>query len=185
MKYFLIEENSRITQAPKIINWHEKIDVRNIHRENAFKLPMRELVFVKSNPELIFTDIISSPFFLVSEKVKKTIQMYEPKTVLKELVLLDKEYEKAQRYYLPVFEEVECLAEGSIWNFNCSEIRKIVLNSEKIKEFSIFQIAGAQKQYIVGNLEIVESILRRGCKGILLTELDVVSGKEKKSEHYE
>lgn len=172
MKYFLIETDERYNY-PRIRNWHEKIDIRDICRDKAYKLPKRELVFIKSNPETLFTDVIAKPFFLVSEKVKKIILLYQPNTILKELVILDKIYEKAERYYLPVFDEIECLAEGSVLNPDNSVLREIVLDRDKIKDMYIFRIAGVKKQYIVGNLDIVESMLKRGCEGIKLTELDL------------
>ena len=157
MKYFLITEEPTIIQRPFILGWQEKIDVRNIHPESAYKLPKRELVFIRSDPEPLYTDIISIPFFLVSEKVQKTIKMYEPRLVTKELVLLDQGNDKAERYFLPIFDEVDCLGEGTLYNLNRSEIRKAVLDRHRIGEHCIFRLAGVEKQYIVGNLDVVES----------------------------
>lgn len=156
------------------MNWHDKLDVRDIHLENAYELPERELLLIRSNQETMFTDIISDPFFLVSEKIKKTIQMYEPKIKTKEIVLLDKIYGKAERYFLPLFEEIDCLDGKSEFDLGHNEIRKIVLNWDKVEGCNIFQIKGVEKQYIVGNLDIVESILKRGCFGMRLAELPYI-----------
>ena len=71
MKYFLITEDRTITQRPAILGWQEKIDVRSIHPESAYKLPKRELVFVQSDPEPLYTDIISIPFFWSLKKFKR------------------------------------------------------------------------------------------------------------------
>ena len=90
---------------------------------------------------------------------------------MKELVLLDQGNNKAERYFLPIFDEVDCLGEGTLYNLNHSEIRKAVLDRHRIGEHSIFRLAGVDKQYIVGNLDVVESILKRGCVGISLEEL--------------
>lgn len=171
MKYFIITEDCTITQRPFLLGWQEKINVRDIHPESAYRLPKRELIFIRSDPEPLFTDIISTPFFMVSEKVLKTIKMYEPRLATKELVLLDQGNNKAERYFLPVFEEIACLGEGSLYNLNHSEIRKAVLDRHRIGESSMFRLAGVEKQYIVGNLDVVESILKRGCVGISLKEL--------------
>lgn len=171
MKYFLIEENSKYTQRPHIVNGYTKIDVRNICPENAYKLPKRELVFIEENTETVFTDIISIPFFLISEKIRKIIQMYDPQTMMRELVLLDKVYGKVERYYIPIFEEVDCVGNEGMFHLKHSEIKKLALKRDQIKDKNIFRIAGVEKQCIVGNLDIVESILKRGCLGIKLTEL--------------
>lgn len=171
MRYFLIAESSKMIYKPYMLNWNEKFDIRDIHPETAYKLPARELVFFRSNEETIFTDIISNPIFLISEKIKNVVKMYEPCIAMKELVLLDKVYGKAERYFIPLFEEVDCLKEESIFNLNHSEVKKFELDTKKIRGRSIFRISGVEKQYIVGNLDIVESILKRGCLGIQLTEL--------------
>ena len=86
----MIKEDPKITQRPFILNLHDKLDIRLIHPESAYKLPEREPVFIRSHPETVFTDIISSPLFLISEKIRKTVNMYEPRIPMKELVLLDK-----------------------------------------------------------------------------------------------
>lgn len=171
MKYFLIREDERITQRPYLINVHEKLDVRDVCNEKAYKLPHRELVFVKSGT--IFTDIISEPLFLVSEKVKEVIIMYEPRMTMKELILLDREYASAETYYLPIFQEANCLGEGTEYNPACTMLKKIALKHNEIREKSIFRIAGTTGHYIIGNLDIVESILKRGCLGISLTEVEI------------
>lgn len=173
MKYFLIEANRRISNMPQIISWYKKVDVRDVCLKNAHKLPARQLLFLESNSDTIFTDIISIPFFLVSAKIKQVIQMYDPNIILKEMVLLDKVYERVERYFLPIFVELECLHEDSEFNMNRSIIKKIVLNKKAIGENSIFRIANYEKQYIIGNLDIVESILRRNCIGLQLTELEI------------
>ena len=97
MKYFLIEADRRISNIPKILSWYEKFDIRNICLKNAHKLPARELLFLESNKETIFTDVLSIPFFLVSARIKQVIQMYDSSIILKELVLLDKTNERAER----------------------------------------------------------------------------------------
>ena len=38
------------------------------------------------NPDTVFTDVLSFPFFLVTQLGKDVICLYEPKTIFKELV---------------------------------------------------------------------------------------------------
>ena len=37
MKYFLLETDKKISQIPQIVRLHDKIDVRDIHQESAYK----------------------------------------------------------------------------------------------------------------------------------------------------
>lgn len=102
------------------------------------------------------------------------VEMYEPRTVWRETVLLDRKNEKVSQYFLPIFEEVDCLAENAVFNLNHSLLKEIVLDGKKLRGHAIFRIAGVEKAYIVGNLDVVESMLKRGLRGIGLTELQVI-----------
>ena len=167
MKYFLLETDKKISQLPQIVQLHDKIDVRDIHRESAYKIAHRQLLTV--NP-----DVISTPVFLLSQGAKGVVEMYEPWTVWRETVLLDRENEKVSRYFLPFFEEVDCLSKHAVFNLNRSLLKEIVLDGKKLRGHAIFRIAGVEKAYIVGNLDVVESMLKRGLRGIGLTELQVI-----------
>lgn len=169
-----MEEDDRITNSPRILFWHNKIDVRDICMERAHKLPARELLFIEGMQDTLFTDIISKPFFLVSAKVKKIIQMYEANIIWKEMVLLNQAYERTERYYLPIFEEIDCLYTDNAPKWGFSDAKKMIVDRGKLTDCSIFRIAGIEKQYIVGNLDIVESILKRDCIGLQLTELEIM-----------
>lgn len=173
MKYFLLETDKKISQIPQIVRLHDKIDVRDIHQESAYKIAHRQLLTVKGDVDTFYPDIISNPVFLMSQGAKRVVEMYEPRTVWRETVLLDRESEKVSRYFLPIFEEVDCLAENAVFNLNHSLLKEIVLDGKKLLEHAIFRIAGVEKVYIVGNLDIVESMLKRGLRGIGLTELRV------------
>ncbi len=174
MKYFLLKTDSIYTTSPNIINWYGKIDKRNIHPQSAYKLPKRELFFIRDNPNTIFTDIISDPFFLVSDIVKDVICMYEKGVIYKEVILLDPKYEKCKRYFLPILPEVECLSKSSRLNLDRSFIHQAVFLQSKIEGHAIFKIAGINSDsYIAGNLEVVESILKRGTVGVGLVEVEV------------
>lgn len=73
-----------------------------------------------------------------------------------------------------VFEEVDCLSKHAVFNLNRSLLKEIVLDGKKLQGHAIFRIAGVEKAYIVGNLDVVESMLKRGLRGIGLTELQVI-----------
>ena len=168
MKYFLLETDKKISQLPQIVQLHDKIDVRDIHRESAYKIAHRQLLTVKGDTDTFY------PVFLLSQGAKMVVEMYEPRTVWRETVLLDRKNEKVSQYFLPIFEEVDCLAENAVFNLNHSLLKEIVLDGKKLRGHAIFRIAGVEKAYIVGNLDVVESMLKRGLRGIGLTELQVI-----------
>ena len=52
MKYFLIEADRRINNAPQIVSWYKKMDVRDICLKKAHRIPARELLYLESNSDM-------------------------------------------------------------------------------------------------------------------------------------
>lgn len=166
MKYFLIRTNPHFSTAPEIIDWFKQIDRRKIRLGQSFEIENRQLFFIKENPNTVFVDILSFPFFMVTEVLKDTILMYEPRTIFKEIVLLDQKYARARTYYLPILEYIDCLCESSKLTKDRSTILEAVINLDKVNDHSIFYLEGVGNLYTIARLDIVESFLRRGAIGI-------------------
>lgn len=175
MKYFLLHTDPRYTTAPDLLDWRDKIDRRHIRKGQSYKLPQRELVLIRENPDTVFTDVLSFPFFLVTELGKDVIHLYEPKTIFKELVLLDRANQTAEIYHLPVLDTVDCLSSRSEWNADRSLLRRGVLQREKLGKQALFFLDGSRKTYVAARLDFVESLLKRGARGVGLTPLELVS----------
>lgn len=174
MKFFMMDWEENGNPVPRIVNWTEKVDFHAIQTGNLEKLPRRTLLYIENNPDTVFSDIISSPFFLVSEMVWNVMKKYDIKRKGKQIVLLDGVYGFAEIYYLLQLEECECLHADTQFNNDSSIIRELILNRESAKNFPpFFKVAGLQKDYVIGRLDFVESILRRGAKGIRLIELEL------------
>ena len=83
MKYFLLHTDPQYTTAPDLLDWRDKIDPRYIRKGRSYRLPQRELLLIRENPDTVFTDVLSFPFFLVTQLGKDVICLYEPKTIFK------------------------------------------------------------------------------------------------------
>ena len=60
------------------------------------------------------------------------------------------------------------------FNNDHSMIRELMLDKNKIKYVPpVFEVAEVEKDYLICRLDFIESILRRGAKGIKLAELKV------------
>ncbi|SFR92360.1 hypothetical protein [Anaeromicropila populeti] len=176
-RYFLIGTNRLFTSAPVIMNWFDKIDIKSINIEHSNRLPNRLVLPIKSNAETVFPDVIAKPFFLVSQKVHDVILMYQPKTVFKEIILLDSINGLVGQYFLPILKEYDCLSDKSEINLDRSVVAKAILKEELLPEDAIFKIGSLSNLYIVVRLDFMESVLRRGVRGIELSvaELDLSS----------
>ena len=173
MDYFLLKQDERYTNIPKLKDVFNKIDVRNINLLNAHKIEDIIIFNVKCDDETEFLDILDRNLFLISEEMKKIIEKYKSGIIFKTIPLIDLPHEVQENYYMPIFEEIECLNEKSELNLNKTVVKKIILDKEKIKNKKIFKIKESEKTLVVVRLDVAESLLRRKFKGMCLKRLEV------------
>ena len=137
MKYFFSKTSPKYTTTPELLGWRELIDKRNINRERSHLLPKREVIKIKSHPETIYTDIFLYPFPLVTPVIFEMIQLYEPGTISKKIILLDQENRKSQLYHLPILDEVTCLHSSSNLSPDKSTIRHGFLDLSAIGQRTV------------------------------------------------
>ena len=172
MKYFLIETDEK-NHIPYNINKNHAIDVRMLTREDFDRLPMWNIVEMDFPREGFFPDMICSPFLLLSEIYLKTVMMYQPDVLFKGIKLWNKETGINATYILTILNGPECMSAKTQINSVGNRILKLVLDKEKVASKAVFRFKECDKNGIIGRMDFVESILRRGIKGIKLTELEV------------
>lgn len=181
MKYFLLKTHPAYTIAPDIINSFLTFHPRYRNPGESYQLPDRYLLEIQPNADTVFTDIISSPYLLVSQLVKAVIRLYHPKMIFKEIVLVEAKNDLAEVYYMPILPLVNCLHASSQCNIDCSVIKHGVLDKSMLNDQKIFRIGDAYSAngpYYVVHLDLAESILRRGARGIELKPLDIYPKEE-------
>ncbi|EES48965.1 hypothetical protein NE172_13890 [Clostridium botulinum] len=175
MEYFLLKQDEEYTNTPRLMDVFNKIDVRDINRINAHKIDDVIIFNVKCDDGAEFLDILDKNLFLISEKMKKIIEKYDPEMIFKIIPLIDLPNERQENYYIPIFEEVECLSDTAELNLNKTVVKKTILNKEKIMNKKIFKIKESSKTLVVVRLDVAEGLLRREFKGIHLEELQIES----------
>lgn len=173
MKFFWIGTDKR-NHIPYGINVNRAVDLRYANRMNAYRIPNCCVVDMKTPMEVFFPDILIEPFLMVSEEVADVMEMYTPKTFFKTIYLLETESEIHATYFMPFVEEVECLSEQTKKSRGGTELLDIVLRTEAVADKPIFRIAGYTHAYLIVRLDAIESMLRRGIRGITLKELTVI-----------
>ena len=176
MRYFLLKQDPAYQAvAPAVLKWHHKIDVRRIQRMHAADFPEVQLLLIDGDGRIVFPDVIVFPFLLVPDMVRDVIRMYEPHTIFKKIVLLNRPGRQKALYYMPVLEQVTCLDPSSDISPDRRHIRHCVLQYPAIRDKGIFFIGNLNKQYTVLRLDAAESMFHRRAKGI---GLDLVEVKE-------
>lgn len=117
-------------------------------------------------------DFIKSPVYMVSDMVKKVIELYEDEVEFKKIVLIHKEKEWQMDYYHLLLRQINALHEKTTRYPNGME-SCMVLSKEKIGDHRAFLLEDSLKKNPVVSQEIVESLLRRHVMGIKFKEVEV------------
>lgn len=173
MEYFRICQDSRYLHTPVFSNPEEIIHKRKaVSIENVDQIQDVNVLFADGPHSLDFLDILDRQFFLVSMEVKKVFAMYEPSMIFKNVCILNNEREEYGQYALPLFRELECVADGSEISLDRSFIKKL-----RIREMdgldSIFKVAGLMTDAVIIRLDVAESLLRRGIRRFTLERVQV------------
>ncbi len=174
MEYYCLKVDKRYTDAPVVKNWYGKLKRENICLEKAHLLPKRELLEITYNSKVVFTDIITFPYFLVSDMCKKVISKYEPNTIYRQIVLMDIKSQKFQVYHLPILPQIAPIKQKRDYLGLGVKEELPVLSEKDIGFLKVFQVIELEKTYTIARLDVLESLLRRRAKGIDIEEVKVV-----------
>ena len=173
MDYFLLKQDERYANTPRLIDVFNKMDVRNINLLKAHKIEDIIVFKVKVDEKSEFLDILDNQLFLISKPMKEIIEKYDSSILFKTLALIDQLHNIQKNYYLPIVEELDALSDAAELNLNKTVVKKLILNKEKIQGRKIFKIKESSKPLIVVRLDVAESLLRRNFKGIKLERVEV------------
>ncbi len=172
MKFFSLEADEK-NKNPFNINKNRALDIRLLQQGNIKRMSMWNIVEMEFPMEGFFPDLICSPCIMLSEMLVKTVVMYHPEIPYKAIKLWDRKSGANATYYLPILDELECMSDQTEFNSVGNRVVRLVLDRRKIGSKAVFRIKGFDRNCIIGRLDFVESILRRGAGGIRLTEIDI------------
>lgn len=155
MKFFQINSEPDGNVLPHIVGWKDKLDYHAVQQGEIHRLPPRTLLYVENHPDTVFADVVDSPFFLVSDMVWKVMREYDRNVTGKEIILLDDFFGVTGTYHMPSLATYDGLSTQQGWK----------------AAPPFFRYSGEKRNYMIGRLDFVESILRRGAKGVRLREI--------------
>lgn len=147
MEYFLLKTQSG-NPIPQICSWYGKLDERKLTRQHYKELPGCVLLDMKTGMDILYPDMVTEPFLLVSKGVMDVLKMYEKDMPFLFAALFDTDKGESVSYYLPI------LAEG---NEECGE--------------AIYRIKNKNRWEIRLRLDLAESLLARGAEGMELIQI--------------
>ena len=144
MEYFILSAQ-RGNPVPQIGNWYGKLDVRKLNRKDYRELPEYFLMEMKTGTDILYPDVMLTPFFMVSREAMEIIRMYEEKMPFLYIVIIDTHKRESRSYFCPVLAEAD------------GECREAVYRVRKGNEWEV-RI----------RLDLAESLLLRGAEGMEL-----------------
>lgn len=169
MDFFLME-TEKGNQIPYSINKNRVIDIRNINRENSYKIPNCSVVEMEVPREVFLPNVLFEPMFMVDRTFAEVIEMYIPTMIFKTIYLLNKKSGINKTYYLPILEEIDCLAAGTKRSYGGLDLLQIVLKEDILLQ-PIFRVKGFLHPYVIGRMDLIESVLRRHIRGMEIKKL--------------
>ena len=170
MKYFQVEVDEQY-QAPNLQGWFGVIDKKTLDRTGPHQVGRHLLFSVESNIQMVFTDVVTTPCFMVSETVRNVIRKYESRIFFNRIIVLDKENRQSMAYYIPSLDSVSCTfrkeqEHGGEWR---AEVER-----KSVEGKAIAEITDGYYFRVIMRMDLVESILRRQTVGIGLQELQMI-----------
>lgn len=165
MDYFLISQDKRIA------NLVEPVGLGKALRENPGRdvlTPIQLQITVHDNTE--YVDFIERPAPLVSDRLKELWQAYEKRVAFTPVLLADARQGVQQVYWSLTPPKLQCLANHTEFNCNAS-LDNLVLNPTTVAGFRIFQIDQLVENFLIINLMVLESMLRRNFTGFKFAKI--------------
>lgn len=170
MDYFVI------TQDNRIINRGEPVGItKAIFQDDALDETMPLQFRTKEQRLDEFVDFIERLVPLVSEPMKEILEMYaEESAVFFPVVLADTKRGVQRLYWYPRLPKLECLSNKTDFNKN-GTIKRLSINPEQVTDYRLFQIGGIMESFIVCDLVVAESLLRRNFVGFKLERIKQIT----------
>lgn len=167
MNWFIIKTSKMCPGLPHLVDWKTSINPQDIAPGRSYHLPDRQKIFYTSDEYTVYPGLLTYPFRMVSTQVKKAIQLYQPDTLFKEVILVEKNKDSfgdIHNYYIPIPEEVNCMQPHR--GLLPGTLRNVVIDKSKLTHHCVFLLRHSYDVFIVANMDVVESILMRGAVGI-------------------
>lgn len=168
MKYYGINQDSRTSQAVLPVLSNSKEIWKS---DKPVFVPGR----VKDiNQYSYFLPFVETPVLMVSDSLKKILEIYQNKTAYRPCALGLTKIRKIQVYWFIKPKIINCL-KADIQNEIMYSAEDIILDKGKIGSNKVFQLDTISGTYFIIDQEVLEHMLRAGITEYGMTELKTVN----------
>lgn len=166
--YYIKVDENYIPPSPN--GWYGKINKKAWEGKKVYEMPKHLLFPIEHHMQMVFTDMITFPTFMVSSMVKDVINLYNPFVRFVRIIFFDKKRKKSMAYYMPFLHKVHGVRKPK------DPLPSV--EREKIENKEIIEVYDGSKTWILCRIDLLESILRRGAVGIGAQEGNIGKGRE-------
>ncbi|MEK4628206.1 serine protease [Solibacillus sp. FSL R7-0682] len=171
MNYFILSQDERILNAVEPVGITQTIKKEWLTVEHLSELDAIDSQFpVLDKPEQDYIDFISRPIPLLADPLKQLVEKYNPRMPFKPLVLVDIPKIKQTLYWMVVPPKVACLSPKTEFHLD-GTVKKLVIDEALAAPYTFFKIDGIKEDFILVNVELAESMLRRSYRGLRLVKV--------------
>ena len=165
MEYFKITQKENIPNVVKLMLKPKYPHQRKIAFEKKDRLTQIATIFIRSTENSTFPDIYDVPAFIVSDRLRKLLEIYDNDIIFKCAVLTNPRTNDQYVYFLTIVNSIDCAHKRSEFYGNGS-LKKLVIGKNKADGNKVFRVKGVREHFIYVSLDVAESMLRRGFLGI-------------------
>ena len=175
MEYFELCQSAKVENAIEIMGLDSQKYCYAMSQADFEALDKLKVAYFSGREFEEICDVLISPTFLISDAMKKIMELYEKGSRFKGIQIFPTSEESKQYplYWIPSFPEVNCLHRNTVILDN-GMVEKLVLDRKRIGKHRIFRLPGLLEYKVIVSMPVAESILRRRMYGVELQKLEVV-----------
>ena len=175
MEYFELFQSSKVENAIEIVGLDTGAYCYRMEKKDFDELDRLKVAYYSGREYEELCDVLKEPAFLVSDRLKHILEVYDRKTQFKGVKLFstDEGVKEYPLYWVPFFQETDCLHEKT-QKYENGFLKELILDKKKIEGLSVFRIGNILEYKVIVSLPVAESILRRRFYGVELRKSEVI-----------
>ena len=171
MKFYLLEKPDWFTGEIDILRFHQGVNYQDFADNRMYRLPKRLMLYTKNKEYGEYPDILLDPLPLFSENMWMSILQFMDEPLHTHFILMEEKTGQARHYYSPDFKRIKGRV---IRNKEEGErtTASLLLEGNVPENVPILYLEEARRIWVMVQLDIAESFIRRGLCDVKLFPVD-------------
>lgn len=171
MEYYVFSSDDGIADAAVPV-WDEEANTVTADLKEWTQWPESYAAQFKisGHENTVYPDLIVKSLYLVSDPVRELLKVYVPELLTRIALLRDVERMQQKLYWMIAPPMMNCLGEGTEFQPG-GMLRRLVVDRKRTEGRPLIRISGIRESYVLVNLALAESLLRRGFSGMKFHEV--------------